>query len=396
MHRSKPAVDGGPAIPTADEKLHVGRPNLGDRQVLLRRLKDILDRRWLTNDGVYVQEFERRVADLLGVEHCIAVCNATTALGITARALELTGEVIMPAFTFVATAHALQWQQVKPVFADVDPTTHNLDPARIEELITPRTSGILGVHLWGRACDTAAIEAIAARHQLAVIYDASHAFGCTHGGRMIGGFGRAEVFSFHATKFVNTLEGGVVTTHDAALAAKIRLIKNFGFTNYDRVDYLGTNGKMNEFSAAVGLTNLEAMEVFLSANRRNYDTYRQELSTCTALQLLSYEDQDRHNYQYVVLVVDEEQAGVSRDELVAELHRHNVIARRYFFPGCHRMEPYRSADPDASSRLPATERLAQSLICLPTGSAVGTHDVKRVCSLLRSTIGRAERLGTAS
>ncbi len=156
----------------SEQKLHVGRPNLGDRRVLLRRLEDILDRRWLTNDGIYVQEFERRVADLLGVEHCIAMCNATIALGITARALELSGEVIMPAFTFVATAHALQWQQITPVFADIDPATHNLDPARIEELITPRTSGILGVHLWGRACDTAAIEAIAARHQLAVMYDA--------------------------------------------------------------------------------------------------------------------------------------------------------------------------------------------------------------------------------
>jgi dTDP-4-amino-4,6-dideoxygalactose transaminase len=350
MERSKRPADGPPRDLGSEQKLHVGRPNLGDRQVLLRRLEDILDRRWLTNDGIYVQQFERRVADLLGVEHCIAMCNATIALGITARALELSGEVIMPAFTFVATAHALQWQQIKPVFCDIDPATHNLDPARIEELITPRTTGILGVHLWGRACDTAAIEAIAARHQLAVMYDASHAFACTHAGKWIGSFGRAEVFSFHATKFVNTLEGGLVATNDGDLAAKIRLIKNFGFTDYDQVDYLGTNGKMNEFSAAMGLTNLEAMEEFLSANRRNYETYRQELSGCSALQLLSYEDHGRHNYQYVVVVVDEEQAGISRDDLVAKLHRHDVIARRYFFPGCHRVEPYRSADPDASSR----------------------------------------------
>lgn len=376
---------GGASLGGAD-RLHVGRPNIGDRAALLRRIEDILDRRWLTNQGVYVQEFERRIAERLGVAHCIAMCNATVALGITARALDLTGEVIMPSFTFVATAHALQWQEIRPVFCDVDPATHNIDPARIEELITPATSAIIGVHLWGRGCETEQLDAIASRHGLQMMYDASHAFDCTHAGRMIGGFGRAEVFSFHATKFVNTLEGAVVTTNDDALARKLRLIVNFGFTDYDEVAYLGTNGKMNEFSAAMGLTNLDSIDEFVEANQRNYRLYHEQLAGCRGLELLSYDDHDRHNYQYVVALVHEELAGISRDGLVQALHAENIVARRYFYPGCHRMEPYRKTDPAAAERLPQTEKLATQSMCLPTGSAVTERDVARVCDIIHATM----------
>ena len=212
------AVFGG--APAFAEKLHVGRPNIGDRDRLLERINDMLDRRWLTNNGVYVQEFERRVAEILGVKHCIAMCNGTVALEIAIRALGLKGEVIVPSFTFVATAHALQWQEITPVFCDIDPPTHTLDPARVEELITPRTTGIIGVHVWGRPCDVERVggDRPSARSQL--LFDAAHAFGCSHHGRMIGGFGDAEVFSFHATKFFNTFEGGAVVTNDDDLATR--------------------------------------------------------------------------------------------------------------------------------------------------------------------------------
>ena len=185
-------------------KLHVGRPNVGNRERLIERINNILDRRWLTNNGPYVQEFEQRVAELLGVNHCIAMCNGTIALEIAIRAMDLSGEVIMPSYTFIATAHALQWQQITPVFCDIREYPHNIDPNRIEGLITPKTSAIIGVHAWGIPCDVEAIQDIALRHDLKVMYDAAHAFGCSHGGRMIGSFGEAEVFSFHATKFVNT------------------------------------------------------------------------------------------------------------------------------------------------------------------------------------------------
>src|SRR5579862_3203983 len=198
-------LGGAPAFPAP---LHVGRPNLGDRGVLLERINDILDRRWFTNNGHYVQEFERRLAELTGARHCIAMANGTVALEIAIRALDLTGEVILPSMTFVATAHALQWQQIQPVFCDVDPHTFTLDPDRIAELITPRTTGILGVHLWGRVCDVERLSEVAVEHGLKLLFDAAHAFHTSHEGQMVGCFGDAEVFSFHATKFFNTFEGG--------------------------------------------------------------------------------------------------------------------------------------------------------------------------------------------
>ena len=226
------AIFGGEAA--FSEKLHVGRPNIGNRKRLLERINDMLDRNWLTNIGPFVEEFEQRIADLVGVRHCIAMCNGTVALEIAIRALGLNGEVILPAFTFAATAHALQWQEITPVFCDIDPMTHNIDPLKIERMITPRTSGVIGVHIWGRPCGVEALSEISRRRNLRLLLDASHAFGCSHRGQMIGGFGDAEVFSFHATKIVNAFEGGAVVTNDDELAAKIRLMRNFGFTYYDR------------------------------------------------------------------------------------------------------------------------------------------------------------------
>src|ERR1019366_7854277 len=240
--------------PAFAEKVHVGRPHIGNRVNLLARINEMLDRNWLTNDGPYVREFEARLAELVGVRQCVAMCNATISLEIAIRALGLTGEVIVPSFTFIATAHALQWQEITPVFCDIDPRTHNLDPAQVEKMITPRTTGIIGGHTWGRPCDIAALEFIARRRNLQLLFDAAHAFRCSHKGKAIGGLGRCEIFSFHATKFFNTFEGGAVLTNDDSLAQKMRLMRNFGFRGNDNVIYIGTNGKMTEVCAAMGLT----------------------------------------------------------------------------------------------------------------------------------------------
>lgn len=368
--------------------LHIGRPNIGNREDFNARINDILDRRWLSNNGKYVQEFEARVADILGVRHCVAMCNATVGLEIAIRALGLTGEVIVPSFTFIATAHSLQWQQITPVFCDIDPVTQNIDPAKIEALITPRTTAIMGVHLWGRACEVEALQKIADRHGLKLLFDAAHAFGCTHRRRMIGGFGNAEVFSFHATKFINTLEGGMIATNVDTLAAKIRMMINFGFTGYDCVESIGTNGKMNEVSAAMGLTNLESMEEFIAVNRSHYQHYRDKFNSVPGIFIMPYDESERCNFQYLVVEVDEQQAGVSRDALVEHLHEQGIIARRYFYPGCHRMEPYRSVDPAAGLRLPVTERLSERLLCLPTGTGITEVDVERVCESIQELIKR--------
>jgi len=372
--------------PAFTEPLHVGRPNIGNRNALIERINDMLDRRWLTNNGPYVQELERRIADYLGVKHCIAMCNATVALEIAARALDFHGEVIIPSFTFIATAHALQWQEITPVFCDVDPTTHNIDAGKVEALITPRTTGRLSAYVWGRPCPVDALEEIARRRGLKLMFDAAHAFGCSYKGRMIGNFGQAEVFSFHATKFFNTFEGGAVVTNDDDLARKIRLMTNFGFAGYDNVIYVGTNGKMTEVCAAMGLTGLESLDDFIAANRRNYAAYQDGLQDIPGLRLISFNESERNNYQYMIVEVDETIAGISRDDLVRVLQAENVLARRYFYPGCHEMEPYRSYFPHAGLLLPETERLTQRVMSLPTGTAVGPEEIAEVCAILNLAV----------
>ena len=293
------ALFGG--LPAFDRKLHVGQPNLGDRAYFMERVERILDSRWFTNNGECVQELERELAAWLGVKHVVAVCNATIGLEIAIRALGLEGEVIVPALTFVATAHALQWQQIRPVFCDIDPETHVLDPVEVEKLITPRTTGILGVHLWGRQCNIDALTDMAQRRGLALMFDAAHAFGCSHRGRMIGGFGRAEVFSFHATKFFNSFEGGAIAADDEALAKKIRLMTNFGFAGYDNVVHVGTNGKMSEVAAAMGLTSLRSLPEFLEVNRHHHHAYREHLARIPGMKLFAYDEAERCNWHYVVV-----------------------------------------------------------------------------------------------
>jgi dTDP-4-amino-4,6-dideoxygalactose transaminase len=369
--------------PLFKDKLHVGRPNIGNRDRFLARINDILDRRWLTNNGPYVQEFEQHIAELVGVKHCIATCNATVALEIVIRAAELKGEVIIPAFTFVATAHALQWQEITPVFCDIDPHTHNIDPLKIEQMITPRTTGIMGVHLWGRPCNIEALNAISQKHNLKLILDASHAFGCSYQGRMIGGFGDAEVFSFHATKFLNAFEGGAIVTNNDELAAKIRLMKNFGFAGYDNVIYIGTNGKMHEASAAMGLTSLESLPEFIDVNYQNYKHYKKELENIKGVEITVYNESEKCNYQYIVLEVNEREFGVTRDKLVEILSAENIMARRYFYPGCHQMEPYRSYFPHNKNLLPETDRLSLKIISLPTGTAVNLSDISKICQVIK-------------
>lgn len=372
--------------------LHVGCPNVGNRQRLNERINDILDRRWFTNNGQYVQEFERKICDLLGVKHCIAICNATIALEITIRALSMTGEVIVPSFTFIATAHALQWQEITPVFCDVNPTTHNLDPQCLEKMITPRTTGIVGVHVWGRPCAIPELTEIAQRRNLKLLFDAAHAFGCSSQGQMIGNFGDAEVFSFHATKYFNTFEGGAVVTNNDELAQKIRWMTNFGFAGYDQVIYLGTNGKMTEIAAAMGLTGLESLDEFIAVNDRNYRQYQQALAEIPGVRMITYDEQDKNNYQYVTLEIEETITKISRDQLVRVLHAENVLARRYFYPGCHQMEPYRSYFPHAGLLLPHTERLTQRIMSLPTGTAVTEEDVRCIGQIIRLAIENGEYL----
>lgn len=377
------AING--AAPAFADPLHVGRPNIGDRAAFHRLADEMFDRRWLSNGGPLVLELERRIAEMLGVRHCLAFCNGTVALEVLVRALGLGGEVIVPSYTFIATAHVLDWLGITPVFADIDPVTHNLDPASVEARITPRTTAILGVHLWGRGAPVAELQAVADRHGLQLLFDGAHAFGCSIGGTPVGHFGRAEMLSFHATKFFNTFEGGGLVTNDDELAERMRRMRNFGFAGFDDVILPGTNGKMVEACAAMGLVNLDFLPAVVEANRRNYHAYRTLTEALPGLSILPYDEREQNNFQYVVMEVGPE-CPVGRDAIVAALQAENILARKYFWPGCHGMKPYRERYPEARLHLPNTERVAARVVVLPSGTALPPEAIPCVGAVLRQLI----------
>lgn len=377
------AIHGAP--PAFLQPLHVGQPNIMNRDKFLAGVIRALDNRWLTNNGPLVQEFEQSVADKLGVKHCVAMCNGTIALEIAIRALGLTGEVIVPSWTFVATAHALYWQGITPIFADIDPATHNLDPVAVRRMITPRTSGIIGVHVWGRAAPVGELQAIADEHGLKLMFDAAHAFGSSYQGQSIGQFGACEVFSFHATKSFNTMEGGAVTTNDDELAEAMRLMRNFGFKGYDNVIHPGTNGKMIEVCAAMGLANLDGFDELVETNRRNHAAYKQALADIPGIKVLSYDSGESNSYHYMVVEVGVD-CPVCRDDLIATLQAENILARRYFWPGCHLMQPYRDLFPHVGLVLPQTMAVAEQVMVLPAGASITLQQIQTVCDVIRSKV----------
>ncbi|MCI5120354.1 MAG: aminotransferase class I/II-fold pyridoxal phosphate-dependent enzyme [Candidatus Electrothrix sp. AUS4] len=377
------AINGAP--PAFQEQLHVGRPNVGSYEKFSEYTREIFTRNWLTNNGPLVQELEQRIAEYLGVKHCVAMCNGTVALEIAIRALKLDGEVIIPSFTFIATAHALSWQEITPVFADINPQTHTLDPDAVAQMITPRTSGIIGVHLWGHAAPVDELRALADEYNLHLMFDAAHAFGCSYKNQLIGRFGECEVFSFHATKFFNTFEGGAVVTNNDDLAEAMRLMRNFGFAGMDNVIHPGTNGKMTEVCAAMGLVNLESIENVIEVNLRNYEASRQGLADLPGIRLLGYDESESHNYQYIVIEVGQD-CPVSRDVILVALHAENVLARKYFWPGCHNMKPYRELYPHAGLLLSNTNEVASKVVLLPTGISVTIDMIKQITSCINIVI----------
>lgn len=363
---------------------HVGRPNLGQKELLLDLISDTIDRNWFTNDGPLVQELEKKLASRLGVKHCVLVSNGTVALELALRGLDINGEVILPSFTFVATAHALSWLGIKPVFCDIDPETLCIDPKAVKSLITDKTAAILGVHVYGRHCDIEALERISLDYKIPIIYDAAHAIGCSFKDNMIGNFGNCEVFSFHATKVFHTLEGGAITTNDSVLAQRLRRTRNFGFPGDggESSVELGTNAKMNEFCAATGLVNLKSLEGFINTNQVNHEAYKSGLSGITGIDLLEFNKDEANNFHYVILLVNESEFGCNREHLLEILHKNGILARRYFSPGCHTMQPYISDYPDDGNRLGITTAIASQTLAMPTGSQLGPLEIEAICRII--------------
>ncbi|MFI5564432.1 aminotransferase class I/II-fold pyridoxal phosphate-dependent enzyme [Amycolatopsis japonica] len=372
--------------------LHVGRPNVGDRDRFLERINGALDRLWLANNGPLVREFEARVAEMAGTEHCVPVANATTGIQIAAKAagLQPGDEVIVPSFTSPATPHALQWVGLVPVFCDVEAKTANADPEHVEQLIGPKTRAIVGVHVFGRPCEIDQLSKLAEWHGIPVLFDAAQAVGCTYKGKPVGGFGSAEIFSFHATKYVNSFEGGAIVTNDERIASQARVMRNLGLDDNRETVACGINGRMTEAAAAMGLTSLEAMEAFMEINRDNHESYRDGLAGLPGVKVYEQADEERANHQYVVIEVDAATAGIHRDAVQAALTEHNVLARPYFHPGCHMIDPYRER-PDVHTPLPLprTEALCERVLSLPTGTAVGPAEIAAVCEIIRDACAGA-------
>lgn len=389
------AVLGAP--PAFTEALHVGRPGPGNPVAFMQRLEAILAARWFTNDGPCVAELERRLARKLGVRHCVALSSGTMAISLLAQAARLKGEVIVPSFTFVATAHALEWVGLKPVFCDVDPVSWTIDPHACEAAVTPDTCAIIGVHLFGQPCNVDALQRLAARHGLALFFDAAHAFGCSYDdGRPVGSGGAAEAFSFHATKVFHTFEGGAVATDRADLAGDLRLLRNFGFRDTDQVVALGINGKMPEPSAAMGLVNLDAFEATVASSRATVQAYANGLADIPGVRMRTNGTEPLQNGHYAILeLTDPDVFGLDRDTLVRVLTAERVLARRYFFPGAHAMEPYRSRDPHAGDRLPVTCQAVSRVVALPAGVSMDPDSIRVVCGIIASAHRHAEEIQAA-
>lgn len=373
--------------PRFEEDLHVGRPNIGKRERVHELIDSCLDRRWLTNDGILVKQLEQSICSITNTKHCVAATNATAALEILIRTLGNGGEVILPSFTFVATAHAVSQAGATPVFCDVDKTSHNIDPEQVELLISPSSVGILAVHAWGNPCETEGLQQIAEKHNLWLAYDSAHAFSCSRNGVPLGGNGNAEVFSFHATKFVSCAEGGAITTNCDHLANKLRLFRNFGFRGYDQVDIIGTNAKMSEIAAAIGIASIESMQYFIETNKRHHEAYKRRLSRIAGLTVMDYDLRHSPNYQYIVVDVQASSFGADRNQLVTALQAERVRARRYFFPGCHSFMPYRNA---RTGDLSNTLDLCNRLLLLPNGTGVTDEQVTQICDLFEELHHKTE------
>lgn len=368
------------------DPITVTRPMLPDLDLVQDHLKDIWQAKWLTNQGPKHQQLEKMLREYLKVTALSLFNNGTVALLVASEALGLTGEVITTPFTFPATVHCLTWNGLTPVFCDIDPITMTIDPKKIEALITPRTTAILGVHVYGTPCAVKEIEAIAKRHNLKVIYDAAHAFGVEIAGKPIGAFGDMTMFSFHATKLFHTVEGGCLTVNDPALKKQIDLLKNFGIENEETVSLVGINGKLNEVQAAIGLINMDLMGEERANRQAVENIYRKRLKGIDGLTLVERDSATTPSLQYFVIRINEKRFGMSRNALHAKLKEYNVLTRKYFHPLCSNYACYNHLPSAQPSNLVESNLAAEEVLALPFYGALALEDVEKICDLIREQI----------
>src|SRR5215469_7005397 len=370
------------ARPLFDKPLPIGQLYFPSWQRYEAACRGIFERQYYNNNGPLLGEFEDKLRRFLKVKHALCVANATLGLMMTADAMQLKGKVIVPAFTFIASVQAISWAGLEPVFCDVQPEAHQIDISQIDALIDPDVSAILGVNLWGGSCLPRELVELASAHGLKVYFDSAHAFGSTVDGVPIGSFGNAEVFSFHATKVLSTMEGGCICTNDDELAARLRSIRpSYGSETPVSIVRVA-NARMSEGQAAVGLMSLEDFPANRENNAALFELYQTQIASIPGLRLLVPSGVSFSNYQYAVCVMDEGEFGISRDLLIKLLKAENVVARRYFYPGAHRSVPYGQEFPQFVESLPNTDAICASVIQFPIGALVTGSDVEKICRLL--------------
>ena len=362
----------------SDKQITVTSPLLPPLDEFFSYLEDIWDKKWLTNNGYYHQELERALCVYLKVPYISLFTNGTLPLICALQALRISGEVITTPYSFVATTHSLWWNGIKPVFVDIDPQTCNIDPDKIEAAITPKTTAIMPVHVYGKPCNTEKIQEIADKYGLKVIYDAAHAFGVEVGGKSIIDAGDMSTLSVHATKVYNTIEGGALVCHDEKTKQRIDYLKNFGFADETTVVAPGINGKMDEIRAAYGILNLKYVDRAIEARHQIAIRYRRELRNVSGISFMEDMPGVKHNYSYFPIFVNAEQYGMTRDELYFKMREANVFGRRYFYPLISEFSTYRGLSSANPENLPNAYRMANSVICLPMHHALSKDEVGRV------------------
>lgn len=363
------------------KNIYVTQPYMPPLEEFVPYLEKIWESKWLTNAGPFHQELEKELADYLGVEHLALFANGTIALVTALQALRITGEVITTPFSFVATAHSLLWNGIKPVFVDIHPETFNLDPEKIEAAITPHTTAILPVHVYGNPCDVEKMQKIADTYGLKVIYDAAHAFGVNYKGESLLKYGDLSILSFHATKVFNTFEGGAIICPDAKTKKRIDDLKNFGFADEVTVVAPGINGKMNEVQAAFGLLQLKHIDKAIDRRREIDAQYREQLLSISGISCQPLPVESTCNYSYFPIIVEKEYP-LSRDELYDKLRKHGFYGRRYFYPLISEFPMYRGLASAAPSNLPVARKTADQVICLPIYPALEESDQDKLISLI--------------
>ena len=365
------------------EQITVTSPLLPDLQEFNALLQQIWNKKWITNNGDFHKQLEKELAEYLGVPYLSLFTNGTLPLITALQAMRITGEVITTPYSFVATTHSLWWNGIKPVFVDIDPKTGNLNPDKIEAAITPKTTAILPVHVYGTPCDTKRIQEIADTYGLRVLYDAAHAFGVKVDGESVLKAGDMSTLSFHATKVYNTIEGGALVVQDEQTKKRIDYLKNFGFANEVTVVGPGINSKMDEVRAAYGLLNLRQVDQCIEARGRADAFYREALKGVPGISMLEPTPHTRHNFSYFPIFVDEKQYGMSRDALYFKMKEHDVLGRRYFYPLISEFSTYRGLESANPENLPVAHRFANTVICLPMHHDLSAEDLNRVVELIR-------------